>query len=80
MNLSIVLMGGSSVYTLFLVLQVLFYLGAIIGKIMADRKIKNKILYIPYYFLFMNLNVLGGIVYLIKRKRGDGTWEKSKRN
>ncbi|HCV15087.1 MAG TPA: glycosyl transferase [Rikenellaceae bacterium] len=80
MNLSIVLMGGSSVYTLFLVLQILFYLGAIIGKIMADRKIKNKILYIPYYFLFMNLNVLGGIVYLIKRKRGDGTWEKSKRN
>jgi cellulose synthase/poly-beta-1,6-N-acetylglucosamine synthase-like glycosyltransferase len=79
-NLSIVLLGGSNIYTLFLILQILFYTGAVIGKIMADRKIKNKILYIPYYFLFMNLNVLGGIVYLTNRKRGDGTWEKSKRN
>lgn len=79
-NMAIVIMGGSDVYILLLILQILFYAGAFIGKIMADRKIKNKFLYVPYYFLFMNLNVLGGIIYLTKRKGGDGTWEKSKRN
>ncbi|MZJ34595.1 glycosyltransferase family 2 protein, partial [Collinsella sp. BIOML-A1] len=42
------------------------------------RQIKNKLLFIPYYFLFMNINVLRGIRYL-KKKRGSGTWEKAKR-
>ena len=34
---------------------------------------------VPYYFLFMNLNVFRGVNYLIKKKKGDGTWEKAKR-
>lgn len=39
---------------------------------------KNKLLFIPYYFLFMNVNVLKGIRYL-KKKKGSGAWEKAKR-
>ena len=37
-----------------------------------QRKIKNKLLFVPYYFLFMNLNVLRGIAYL-RRRRGQQT-------
>jgi len=36
------------------------------------------LLFIPYYFLFMNVNVLKGIRYL-KKKKGNGAWEKAKR-
>ena len=48
------------------------------GYYLSTRQIKNKLLFIPYYFLFMNINVLRGIRYL-KKKRGSGTWEKAKR-
>ena len=34
---------------------------------------------IPFYFLFMNLNVFGGIRYLINKKKGTGAWEKARR-
>ena len=39
---------------------------------------KNKLLYVPYYFLFMNMNVFAGIPYLYSH-RERGTWEKAKR-
>ena len=48
------------------------------GYYLTTRQIKNKVLFIPYYFLFMNVNVLKGIGYL-KRKKGSGAWEKAKR-
>lgn len=62
-----------------LLLQLIFYLMAFGGYYLSTKKIKNKILFVPYYFLFMNANVLRGIGYLRKSK-GKGTWEKSKRN
>lgn len=65
-------------YGLLLTLQVLFYLAGIWGHRCAEKQIRNKLFYIPYYFLFMNLSVLKGIRYL-KNKKGSGTWEKSKR-
>lgn len=69
-----------TLYTVILVLQGLFYLCAWRGYALARRKLKNKYLFIPYYFLFMNLNVLQGAGYL-RRRRGQktGTWEKAKR-
>jgi hypothetical protein len=39
---------------------------------------KSKLLYVPYYFLFMNINVFRGMRYL-KTHQGGGTWEKAKR-
>jgi len=38
----------------------------------------NKIVYIPYYFLFMNMNVFSGIRYLMRHKT-NGAWEKAMR-
>ncbi len=62
-----------------LALQLLFYSLAILGKKTEGKETSVKILFVPYYFLFMNYNVFPGIVYLIRKKRGDGTWEKSRR-
>jgi len=80
LNVCIIAAGGSLLYTLFLILQVMFYLLAFLGKGSEDKKLRNKILFVPYYFLFMNLNVIKGFIYLIKKQRGDGTWEKAKRS
>jgi cellulose synthase/poly-beta-1,6-N-acetylglucosamine synthase-like glycosyltransferase len=65
-------------FSILLALQVLFYIGAIIGKYLANHNIKNNIVYVPYYFLFMNFNVLKGFKYLLNNKN-TGAWEKAKR-
>lgn len=78
LNLLILCLYPSPLYAVFLGLQVLFYLLGAVGAIQQKKHIKNKILFIPYYFLFMNLNVLKGFVYLRKTK-GKGTWEKAQR-
>lgn len=65
-------------YQLFAVGQAFFYLTAWIGWCLAHRAVKRKILFIPYYFLFMNVNVFKGMIYL-KNFRGNGVWEKAKR-
>lgn len=79
LNVAILLTGGSPVfYGVLFVLQVFFYGLGYWGYYLSTRQIKNKLLFIPYYFLFMNINVLRGIRYL-KKKRGSGTWEKAKR-
>jgi cellulose synthase/poly-beta-1,6-N-acetylglucosamine synthase-like glycosyltransferase len=59
-------------------LQILFYLSAIIGYNLAQRALKNKILFLPYYFLFMNLNVFKGFTYL-RNFKGNAAWEKASR-
>jgi len=66
-------------YSILLFLQILFYLAGFWGYQAAKKQIKNKLFYIPYYFLFMNLSVIKGIKYL-KNKKGSGTWEKAKRS
>lgn len=70
---------SSDFYVLSLFLQILFYLMGYYGYRLACRHIKNKLLFVPYYFLFMNINVLKGMVYLQKKRKGDGAWEKSAR-
>ncbi len=70
----------SIMYFIFLLCQVLFYTLGVAGYIMAKKQIKNKILFVPYYFLFMNWNCIRAIPYLYKKKKqGSGVWEKSKR-
>ncbi|MBQ9357033.1 MAG: glycosyltransferase family 2 protein [Prevotella sp.] len=78
LNIIILMMECSTLYTVIAVLQALFYAAALGGWLMALSGRKNKLLYIPYYFLFMNLNVFYGIRYLASH-RTSGTWEKAKR-
>lgn len=80
LNVLILLLGASPfIYGTILVLQILFYIMGFWGYYLSTKQIKNKILFIPYYFLFMNINVFKGIRYLSKRKGKSGAWEKAKR-
>jgi hypothetical protein len=79
--LNLILVGldyGNWLYKIILLLQILFYALGAWGYDLSTRQIKNKILYIPYYFLFMNINVIRGAFYL-RKKKGNGAWEKAKR-
>lgn len=78
LNVILVLMNAGIVYTAVWILQIIFYLSAYLGYVLASRGRKNKLLYIPYYFLFMNMNVFQGIGYLRTHKHS-GAWEKARR-
>jgi len=78
LNVALVMMKAGTVYTIIWILQILFYLAAFGGYQLEQHGRKNKLLYVPYYFLFMNINVFRGMHYL-KTKQGGGTWEKAKR-
>ena len=71
-------MGAGWFYTAFLGAQAFFYLLAITGWLYANRNIKLKLLYIPYYFLFMNLSVFMGFSRFVQ-KRQTVLWEKAAR-
>lgn len=78
LNVLLVFMKGGTIYTVVWILQILFYLAAFLGCLLANRRKKNKLLNIAYYFVFMNLNVFRGMFYLRSHKVG-GTWEKARR-
>ena len=77
-NVALVMMKASTIYTASWILQIVFYLLALCGYLLEQKGHRSKLLYVPYYFLFMNMNVFAGIPYLYKH-RGGGTWEKAKR-
>ncbi|WP_343567321.1 glycosyltransferase family 2 protein [Sphingobacterium sp.] len=67
-----------NVFSVIFVLQCVFYLCAVLGYLMRNNPNSTKLFYIPYYFLFMNINVMRGIYYLFSRSFIGG-WEKSQR-
>ena len=79
LNVALVMMKAGTVYTVVWILQLLFYLAALGGYMLEQRGRKNKLLYVPYYFLFMNINVFRGMHYL-RTHQGGGAWEKAKRS
>lgn len=78
LNVLLVFLKAGTVYNWIWVLQILFYIAAFLGYLLERKGKKNKFLYIPYYFLFMNLNVFKGMAYL-KSHKSSGAWEKAKR-
>ena len=76
-NIYLVVINDNIIYFLLLIAQIIFYLCGIIGWYYSIKSKKNKFISIPYYFLFMNLNVIKGFFYLKNKKNNDGTWEKS---
>jgi len=67
-----------NVFNVIFWLQCLFYICAVLGYATKDDPNSYKVFYIPYYFLFMNMNVIRGIYYLFNRGFIGG-WEKSQR-
>ena len=78
LNLALIVLGGGTVYTVIGVLQLSFYTATLIGWWQARSGRKSKLFYVPYYFMFMNVNVFRGIGYL-RTHRFSGTWEKARR-
>jgi biofilm PGA synthesis N-glycosyltransferase PgaC len=77
-NAVILLYNQHSLYILFFALQSIGYLLAFSGWLLAHRNIRVKLLYLPYYFLFMNLSVFMGFARFI-RKNQSNLWEKASR-
>ena len=78
LNVVLVFMKAGAIYTSIWILQIIFYFAALSGYWLSKKGKKVKLLYVPYYFLFMNLNVFQGINYLRSHSKS-GTWEKAKR-
>lgn len=78
LNIALLWSAEPVFYGIVLVLQLLFYAAALGGWWCERRGRKNRLLFIPYYFLFMNLNVFRAAAYLMHH-RGLGTWEKARR-
>ncbi|MFZ4398953.1 MAG: glycosyltransferase family 2 protein [Bacteroidales bacterium] len=65
-------------YTLLFLLQLLFYVSALLGWFLQNKEIKVKLLFIPFYFFIMNYAMILGFFRFIKRKQSVN-WERSKR-
>lgn len=78
LNVLLVFLKAGNIYTWIWVLQLVFYLAAYLGYLLEQYGRRNKLLYVPYYFLFMNLNVFRGMTYL-RTHKSSGAWEKAKR-
>lgn len=65
-------------YDVLLVAQLSFYGFAALGWVLENNQIKIKVLFVPFYFLFMNLCVILGIVRYFKGNQSV-LWDKAKR-
>ena len=65
-------------YISLLILQVLFYLLALMGWVFEKKQLKIKVFFIPYYFCVMNYSVFLGFARLLKGQQ-TVLWEKAER-
>jgi cellulose synthase/poly-beta-1,6-N-acetylglucosamine synthase-like glycosyltransferase len=77
-NLFIVISTNNYVYHIALLLQSIFYLFAFTGWVFSSKGVRVKLLYIPYYFLFMNVAMYQGFIKFVYNKQSV-LWEKAKR-
>ncbi len=75
---NIILASSSTFFLIVLGLQILFYLSALIGWKLENKKLKVKIFFIPYYFFIMNYAVFMGFGRYIKKSQSVN-WERAKR-
>lgn len=66
-------------YTAFFWCQCLFYIAAFTGWLFAQINIKIKLLYIPYYFVFMNVALYLGFMRFLNKSQ-TVLWDKAKRS
>jgi poly-beta-1,6-N-acetyl-D-glucosamine synthase len=79
LNIIIVMGQGGVTYTVLLAAQVLFYTFALLGWLFSDSpKGRFKIFYVPYYFVFMNVSVWGGLLRYLNGAQS-AMWEKARR-
>ncbi len=75
---NIFLASVSELYVVLLGLQILFYISALLGWFLENRKMKVKLLFVPYYFFIMNYAVFMGFGRYLKKSQSVN-WERAKR-
>ena len=73
-----VLAFSSTTYLVLFFMQILFYIFALTGWMLENKKLKIKIFFIPYYFFIMNYAVFMGFGRYIKKSQSVN-WERAKR-
>ena len=79
-SLAVIISSGYEInaYNVIFLLQCIFYLTVITGWILRNRRIRIKIIFMPYYLWIMNISSLMGILRYLKGEQGS-SWEKSVR-
>ncbi len=78
-NLWLILLNPAPLYLVIFGAQTVFYVLAWTGWAFASRNISVKALYVPYYFMFMNLSVYLGFVRFLRGSQS-AVWEKALRH
>ncbi|QMW05834.1 glycosyltransferase family 2 protein [Spirosoma foliorum] len=81
LNLGLVLRDGwqvDSPWSWLLVGQVFFYGASWLGYLLEKRQLRWKAVFVPFYFTFMNVCALAGLVRYLRGNQS-GTWEKVRR-
>jgi poly-beta-1,6-N-acetyl-D-glucosamine synthase len=78
LNFILVLRRIGMIYEVLLCVQLSFYLLALSGWLLKDSKLRLKLLYIPYYFLFMNISIFWGFKRFLTGKQS-AMWDKAAR-
>jgi cellulose synthase/poly-beta-1,6-N-acetylglucosamine synthase-like glycosyltransferase len=75
---NVLLASQSNLYSIILILQIGFYALALLGWYFENKRIKVKVLFVPYYFFIMNLCMYLGLFRFLKGKQSV-SWERAKR-
>ena len=75
---NIALATQSTAFLIILILQILFYVFALTGWLLENKKLKIKVFFIPYYFFIMNYAVFMGFGRYLKKSQSVN-WERAKR-
>jgi cellulose synthase/poly-beta-1,6-N-acetylglucosamine synthase-like glycosyltransferase len=70
---------NSDLFNTLLILQIAFYLLAFLGSVLEKQSIKLKILFLPYYLVFMNYAQIAGLIRFLRGKHSV-VWEKARRS
>lgn len=70
-----ILLAHTLLYKYLLIGQVLFYFGAVIGYLINKTRIHNRIFSLLYYFVAMNLALLGGFLRFVTGRQ-QVTWKR----
>ncbi len=78
LNIALIVWHEGFIYDVIFTMQLFFYLAGLLGWFFANKNIKIKALYVPYYFLFMNISVIWGFKRFLKGQQSV-LWEKAAR-
>ncbi len=77
-NTALFFLADNKIFDYLFVAQIVFYITGFSGWIFAQKNVKIKVFYVPYYFLFMNAALYAGFLRYIKNQQ-TVLWDKAQR-